>query len=67
MRHDAQFSQASYRGTDGNSLLRMYDAAREASATSLLQLDRLRADRALLRIVKELRRRKIYLGPAESL
>jgi hypothetical protein len=53
------FAAAGIRGTDSNSLLRMYDAAKEAAGTSPSQLERDRADRALQRIAKELQKRHI--------
>jgi hypothetical protein len=47
------------RGTDTNSLLRLYDLAREVSNTSDVRLKRSRADKAIERIAKELDRRKV--------
>ena len=62
MRHDVlAFDQPHIRGTDSNSLLRMYDAARGVADHSPSQQERTRADRALQRIAKELQRRKIPL------
>jgi hypothetical protein len=55
------FDRLSIRGADGNSLLRMYDAAREVADKSLSRLERARADRALQRITKELQKRHIAL------
>ena len=49
----------SIRGTDSNSLLRFYDQAREIVAKSLFQQERTRAEKALQRIAKELRKRDI--------
>jgi len=47
------------RAADSNSLLRLYDLARERLGHAFAEQDRLRADRALQRIVKELRKRKV--------
>ena len=47
------------RGTDSNSLLRLYDRAREVVASSVLQQQRARAEKTLERIAKELRKRNI--------
>jgi hypothetical protein len=47
------------RGTDSNSLLRMYDAARGAASTSESQLERAKADRAARRIAQELQKRRV--------
>jgi len=47
------------RGADSNSLLRMYDAAKEIVAGPTTLHDRTRADRALRQITEELRRRDI--------
>jgi len=47
------------RATDNNSLLRLYDGARDRLGQAQSQQDRGRADRALQRIVKELRKRKV--------
>ncbi len=51
--------QGSIRGTDSNSLLRMYDRAQDIFSKSLLQQERSRADKAIQRIAKELQRRKV--------
>jgi len=53
------FDQRDLRGTDSNTLLRLYDRAHERSDHPQSQQDKVRADRALQRIVKELRKRKI--------
>ena len=53
------------RGTDSNTLLRLYDRAHERSDHPQSQQDKVRADRALQRIVKELRKRKHYEKPCE--
>lgn len=47
------------RGTDSNSLLRMYDTARAVANTARSQLERDRAGRAMGRIAQELRKRDV--------
>lgn len=47
----------SLRGTDTNSLLRLYDQAVRVSGASPLQLERERATKTIQRIGDELRRR----------
>ena len=54
--------QGDVRGTDSNSLLRMYDLANEICKRSSLQQERARADRALRLITKELRKRNVPLA-----
>jgi hypothetical protein len=49
------------RGTDSNSLLRMYDRAHEIFNRSALQEERGRADKAIQRIAKELKKRNVGL------
>jgi hypothetical protein len=49
------------RGTDSNSLLRLYDLANKIASQSCLQLDRAQADKARDRISKELRKRNVPL------
>ena len=49
------------RGTDSNSLLRLYDRANEIFSTSALQRERVRAGKALERIAQELRKRDVPL------
>lgn len=49
------------RRTDSNSLLRLYDLAREVLSKSRLQQERACADRALQRITKELQKRNVRL------
>ena len=51
----------SIRGTDSSSLLRMYDLARQISATSPSQQERAKADKASRRLAKELQKRKVPL------
>jgi hypothetical protein len=53
--------QGTLRGTDSNSLLRMYDLIRAIIGTSPLQHDRERAGRILGRIAKELQKRQVHL------
>jgi hypothetical protein len=53
-------------GTDSNSLLRMYDLAHDIAAKSRFQQQRVRADKAIQRIAKELRKRNVpYLKQSE--
>ena len=52
-------SLQSIRGTDSNSLLRLYDRATEMFYCSPSQTARLRAGKAIERITKELQRRQI--------
>lgn len=47
------------RGMDTNSLLRMYDLARDVVTRSDLQLERAKAERAVRRVLTELRKRKV--------
>ncbi len=47
------------RGTDSNSLLRLYDLANKIASQSSLQLDRAKADKALSLISKELQKRNV--------
>jgi hypothetical protein len=49
------------RGTDSNSLLRLYDQANEISTKAPSQLERTKADKALARIAKELQKRNVVL------
>ena len=58
-----ELAQTGLRGTDSNTLLRLYDRAREASQHSPVQLDRQRADKALQRILRELQRAKSVCEP----
>lgn len=55
------FEQRNLRGTDSNSLLRMYDLANEVFKESPLQQERAKADKALQRIAKELQKRHVAL------
>jgi hypothetical protein len=47
------------RGTDSNSLLRLYDRARQAQATPGTRQEREQADKAVRRIAQELQNRDI--------
>jgi len=58
---DLAFDQRHIRGCDSNSLLRMYDRAKEIFTKSPLQLERARANTAIERIAKELAKRKVPL------
>ena len=60
MRNDVlALDQPHIRGTDSNSLLRMYDLARGIAAAAGSQRERTRADRAVERIARELRKRNL--------
>jgi len=62
MRDDAiALDQAQVRAADSNSLLRLYDLSRERLATAESQQERLRADKAVRRIAKELEKRNVPL------
>jgi hypothetical protein len=63
---DLPFDSRHLRGTDSNSLLRMYDRAQDIVANSLRQLERARADKAIQRIAKELAKRQVPLAPARA-
>jgi hypothetical protein len=49
------------RGTDSNSLLRLYDQAKEALRRSSTPQERAKADRAVKRLADELRKRDVQL------
>ena len=49
------------RGTDSNSLLRLYDEVREIVERSQSRQERERAEKAVQRIVGELRKREVRL------
>jgi hypothetical protein len=53
--------QRHLRGADSNSLLRLYDQACEIFNKSPLQQERARADKAIQRLAKELKKRKVPL------
>jgi len=57
------------RGTDSNSLLRMYDQASAIFNKSPFLQERTKADKAVRRIAKELQKRAIpfTMGPVSSL
>jgi hypothetical protein len=54
-------NQQNVRGTDSNSLLRLYDQANDIFTKSPSQMERIRAGKAVERISKELQRRKVSL------
>ena len=49
------------RGTDSNSLLRLYDTGTRIFSTSQLQMERARAEKAIRLIAKELKKRNVTL------
>jgi hypothetical protein len=51
--------QRNIRATDTNSLLRLYDLAKEILNQSPSLQERARADKAIQRIAKELQKRKV--------
>jgi hypothetical protein len=55
------FNRWNIRGSDSNSLLRMYDLATGVFKQSKSQQERAIADRAIQRIAKELQKRKVPL------
>lgn len=60
MMHDGQtFDQTTIRGTDSDSLLRLYDRARNFVAKSASQAECSRAGKLIQRITKELQKRKV--------
>jgi hypothetical protein len=60
MSHDANPGTLQYlRGTDSNSLLRLYDRACQAVNRSSSQQERVRADKAIQRIARELEKRNV--------
>jgi hypothetical protein len=60
MNHDLTLPpNSAVRQTDGNTLLRMYDAAMAVFKNSARPRDREKADRIVQRVTKELERRKI--------
>jgi hypothetical protein len=52
-------SLGNVRGTDSNTLLRLYDQANEVVRRSERQGERARAGRVVERIIKELRKRNV--------
>ena len=62
MRNDALIlEQRKLRGSDSNSLLRMYDLARGIFKNSQSQQERARADKVIERIARELQKRNVRL------
>lgn len=62
MRNNLQTpSHVNLRGTDSNSLLRMYDLASDVFKQTQSQQERARADRTIQRIAKELQKRNVPL------
>jgi hypothetical protein len=60
MGHDVlSLEQRNIRATDTNSLLRLYDLAKEILNHSPSQQERTKADKAIQRIAKELQKRKV--------
>jgi hypothetical protein len=57
-------NQQQVRGTDSNSLLRLYDLANKVFTNSASPKERERADKAIQRISKELQKRKVALNAA---
>jgi hypothetical protein len=57
-------SQQHLRGTDSNSLLRLYDQARAVFLRSESQQERTRAEKALQRITRELNKREVPISAA---
>lgn len=55
------FQQSHFRGTDSNSLLRMYDLAAITFNTSQLRHERADADKAIQRIARKLQKRNVPL------
>jgi hypothetical protein len=51
--------QQALRGTDSNSLLRLYDLAQETCTRSSSRQERARAEKAQQRIAQELQKRKV--------
>ncbi len=61
MTADIIVDNAQIRGTDSNSLLRLYDRVCHIAAISGNQLERLRADKTRQRIADELTKRNVPL------
>jgi hypothetical protein len=55
------FDRWDIRGSDSNSLLRMYDLAAGVLNVSQLQTERANAEKVMQRIAKELQKRKVAL------
>jgi hypothetical protein len=58
-RHPLTMGQAHVRGTDSNTLLRLYDQVRELLARSPSRQERTRAEKAMQRFAHELRKRNV--------
>jgi hypothetical protein len=54
-------SLSSLRGTDSNSLLRLYDEVHTILNRSLSQQERARAEKTIARIITELRKRNVQV------
>jgi hypothetical protein len=59
-------TQGNLRGTDSNSLLRLYDQARAICLRSPLQQERLKAAKVSQRIARELKRRQVSVDGATA-
>ncbi len=59
MTHEICLNQRNIRGTDSNSLLRLYDLASQVAVKSPLLHERALADKAVRRIAKELQKRNV--------
>jgi hypothetical protein len=59
-------TQGNLRGTDSNSLLRLYDQARAICSRSPLQQERLKAAKVSQRIARELKRRHLSVDGATA-
>jgi hypothetical protein len=55
-------AQQNLRGTDVNSLLRLYDQTRDIFLRSKSQQERARAEKALQRITRELNKREVPIS-----
>jgi hypothetical protein len=64
--HVVTLSLNSLRGTDSNSLLRLYDEVQGTLKQSPSQLEREKAEKAIQRITTELRKRNVRLVLALS-
>jgi hypothetical protein len=53
------FGRQNLRGTDTNSLLRLYDLATGVFKQSVSQLERARAEKAIQRLAHELQKRNV--------
>jgi hypothetical protein len=59
--NDFILNRRNIRGTDSNSLLRLYDLANRIARQSLVQMEREMADKAIGRITQELQKRNVPL------